>query len=90
MPAVLADRPAGGADLIADLPLGDLADGQRRLGLTLPAAGKEKSAALALALRADGGTLVVKPVAAVAKPPVTARKSTLRRLAGKLRRALKK
>ncbi|MCX5063591.1 hypothetical protein OOK12_42675 [Streptomyces sp. NBC_00452] len=90
MPAVLADRPAGGADLIADLPLGDLADGQWRLGLTLPAAGKEKSAALALALRADGGTLVVKPVAAVAKPPVTARKSTLRRLAGKLRRALKK
>ena len=90
VPAVLADRPAGGADLIADLPLCGLADGEWRLGLTLPAAAKDKSAALALALRADGGTLVVNPVAAVAKPPVPARKSTLRRLAGKLRRALKK
>ncbi|MET7696432.1 glycosyltransferase [Streptomyces sp. NPDC005485] len=90
VPAVLADRPAGGAELSADLPLRDLADGQWRLGLTLPAAGKEKSVALALALRADCGTLVVKPVAAVAEPPVPARKSTLRRLAGKLRRALMK
>ncbi|MGW2518523.1 glycosyltransferase family 2 protein [Streptomyces sp. NPDC001617] len=90
LPAVLADRPAGGAELIADLPLGDLADGRWRLGLILPAAGKEKSAALALALRTDGGTLVVKPVRAVAKPPVTARMSRLRGLAGRLRRALKK
>jgi hypothetical protein len=101
VPAVLADRPAGGAELTADLPVDELADGQWRLELTLPAAGKEKPAALALALQAEGGTLVVKPVTAVAatlaakgperrKPPVLARKSLLRRAVGKLRRTLKK
>ncbi|WP_405730176.1 glycosyltransferase [Streptomyces sp. NBC_01537] len=101
VPAVLADRPAGGSELTADLPVGELADGRWRLELILPAAGKEKPAALALALQAERGALVVKPVAAVAaalaakgpergKPPVVARKSTLRRAVGKLRRALKK
>lgn len=86
MPAVPADRPADGAELIADLPLGDLADGQWQLGLTLSAAGKAKSAAPAppcgpmAALSSSSRSLPCQP-------PVTARKSTLRGLVGKLRPA---
>jgi hypothetical protein len=89
VPVVLTDRPAGGAELIADLPLGDLADGRWRPGLLLPAAREGRSVALALTLRADGGTVVVEPVAAVAKSPAPARRSMLRRLAGRVRRALR-
>lgn len=97
--AVLTERPAGGAELTADLPLGELPDVPLRLELTLPAAGKEKSAALPLALRvpADGGAVVVTSVAVAAKSaerrkPVfrSGLGSRLRRTAGKIRRALKK
>jgi glycosyltransferase involved in cell wall biosynthesis len=104
VPAVLTDRPAGGAELTADLPLGELIGAQWRLELTLPSAGKPKSVALPLALQAPagGGAIVVKPVAAAAedlaakgpergKPaPQPGQRSALRGAVGKLRRALKK
>jgi hypothetical protein len=96
---VLAERPAGGAELTADVPFGELPDAALRLELTLPAAGREKSAALPLALRApaDGGAVVVTSVAVAAKRAEwrgpTSRSglaSGLRRAVRRIRRALKK
>ncbi|RPF37403.1 glycosyltransferase [Streptomyces sp. TLI_185] len=101
--ATLTARGADKAELSAGLPLGELADGQWRLELTVPSTGGGKPVALPLALdvSASGGA-VVKPLAAAAadlaakdparrKPAARPAEPTLlRRAAGKLRRALKK
>jgi len=103
LPATLTARVTGDADLGADLPLGELTDGQWRLDLTPPSAGVAKPVALPLVLdvSASGG-VVVRRLAAVAadlaaKDPGRRRPAPhpgattiLRRAAGKLRRALKK
>ncbi|GAA2471001.1 glycosyltransferase family 2 protein [Streptomyces longisporus] len=102
-PATLAARATGGAELSAGLTLGELVDGQWRLELILPSAGAPKPVALPLVLdvSASGG-VEVKPLAAaaadlVAKAPGRpkpasrpAKRTFLRRAAGRLRRALKK
>ncbi|MFG2783244.1 glycosyltransferase family 2 protein [Streptomyces prunicolor] len=103
LPATLIARVTGDADLNADLPFGELADGRWRLELTLPSTGAGEPVALPLALdvSASGG-VVVKRLAAFAadlaakdpgrrRPaPRPAGSTILRRAAGKLRRALKK
>jgi hypothetical protein len=96
-------RTTGEAELRAGLTLGELEGGPWRLELILPSAGAAKPVALPLVLdvSASGGA-EVKPLAAaaadlVAKAPgrpkqasSPAKRTFLRRAAGRLRRALKK
>ncbi|MFJ9250968.1 glycosyltransferase family 2 protein [Streptomyces sp. NPDC101776] len=103
LPATLTARVTGDADLGADLPLDELADGQWRLELTPPSAGVGKPVALPLVLdvSASGGVVVRRLAAAAAdlaaKDPGRRRPAPrptattiLRRAAGKIRRSLKK
>ncbi|WP_043673371.1 glycosyltransferase family 2 protein [Streptomyces xylophagus] len=103
LPATLTARVTGDADLGADLPLDELADGEWRLELTPPSTGAGSPVGLPLALEVSAsGGVVVKRLAAVAadlaaKDPGRRRPAPrpgattiLRRAAGKLRRALKK
>ncbi|WP_030948325.1 glycosyltransferase family 2 protein [Streptomyces sp. NRRL S-646] len=99
----LTARVTGEAELRAGLPLGELVGGQWRLELILPPAGAGKPVALPLALdvSASGGAVVKSLAAAAAdlaakdpgrrRPASRPAKPTfLRRVAGRLRRALKK
>ncbi|MGW2723941.1 glycosyltransferase family 2 protein [Streptomyces sp. NPDC001492] len=100
LPATLAARATGGAELSAGLPLDELTGGQWRLELILPSSGAGKPVALPLALEVPArGGAEVKPVPAadLAREPGRrrsaarpARPTFLRRAAGRLRRALKK
>ncbi|MGW2564942.1 glycosyltransferase family 2 protein [Streptomyces sp. NPDC001537] len=103
LPATVAARATGDAELRAGLTPGELEGGPWRLELILPSAGAGKPVALPLVLdvSASGGA-EVKPLAAaaadlVAKDPGRpkpaagpAKRTFLRRAAGRLRRALKK
>jgi hypothetical protein len=105
-------RAAGGAEMLADLPLGELANARWRLELTLPAAGGGKRVPLppVLEASANSGTVVTSLAAAAADPAAKAgtgaetgamgpgrpgpaarpaRRSVLRRAAGRIRRALR-
>ena len=101
--ATLTARVTGEAELGAGLPLGELVGGQWRLELILPSAGVGKPVALPLALdvSASGGAVVKSLAAAAAdlaakdpgrRRPTSrpARPTFLRRVAGRLRRVLKK
>ncbi|MBK3575883.1 glycosyltransferase [Streptomyces sp. MBT65] len=103
LPATLTARVTGDADLGADLPLADLTTGEWRLELTAPSAGAGKPVALPLVLdvSASGGAVVKRLAAAAAdlaaKDPGRRRPAArpgavtvLRRVAGKVRRVLKK
>jgi hypothetical protein len=67
---VLGARAAGGAEMLADLPLGELANARWRLELTLPAAGGGKRVPLPPVLEpsANSGTVVTSLAAAAADP----------------------
>ncbi|MFB8248875.1 glycosyltransferase family 2 protein [Streptomyces sp. NPDC055952] len=101
--ATLTGRTTGDADLRADLPSGEPAEGHWRMDLTLPSPGAGKPVHLPLALQAAAsGDAVVKRLAAAAadlaaKGPARrgpgsgpAKPTFLRRAARRIRRTLKK
>ncbi|MFH9014026.1 glycosyltransferase [Streptomyces sp. NPDC017943] len=101
--ATLTGRTTGDADLRADLPSGEPAEGHWRMDLTLPSLGAGKPVQLPLALEVPaGGEAVVKRLAAAAadlaaKGPARrgpgsrpAKPTFLRRAVRKIRRTLKK
>ncbi|WP_369195575.1 glycosyltransferase [Streptomyces djakartensis] len=101
--ATLTGRTTGDADLRADLPSGEPAEGHWRMDLTLPSPGTGKPVQLPLALEVPAsGEAVVKRLAAAAadlaaKSPARrgpgsrpAKPTFLRRAVRKIRRTLKK
>ncbi|MFJ9906195.1 glycosyltransferase family 2 protein [Streptomyces sp. NPDC101152] len=93
MDAVVTEHAESGAELTADLPLGELPGTPLRLELAPSAAGEEKPVALPLALRvrARGRGVAVTRVQTTAKKGARrGRRSLPRRVLGRIRRALRK